>query len=166
MRQRGFTLVEVLISVAILAILLGIAVPQFSNILQSARMTNARNGIYSLFQIARTEALVRRTHVVVCASVDGQNCVGNWNQGGLVFLDQNRNRRHEASERILAVLSGEVMAKLQVSGNRLLTAYMPSGRSSGSNQTISVCAPGRRDGYSVVISNAGRVRTGRVQCAV
>jgi type IV fimbrial biogenesis protein FimT len=164
--QTGFSLIEVMISLAVLAISLGLAIPQFHNLIQGARITNAQNGLFSLFQLARNEALMRGRHVVVCASSNGQLCAGSWQQGALVFIDQNRNRQHEREEKILSELADNEMRRLNITGNRLVSVFLPGGRASGSNQSLTICAPGRKSGASVVISNAGRVRTGKVNCAV
>ena len=161
----GFTLIELMISISVAAILFGIAVPQFSRITQNARMTSARNGIFTAFQLARTEAITRRAHVVVCASTEGERCSGAWESGALVFVDANRNRQRESSERLLTQLSADDFKNLGVQGSRSLTSFGPDGRSGGSNQTLAFCAPGRTDGLSVVVSNVGRIRMGKVVCS-
>ena len=168
MNQRygkpGFSLIELMIAISVAAILFGIAVPQFSTLTQNARISSARNGLFTAFQLARTEAITRRAHVVVCASADGESCSGAWVGGVLVFLDTNRNRQHESSERLLTQFTPDAFKNLAVNGGRRLTSFGPDGRSGGSNQTVAICAPGRNDGLSVVISNAGRVRMGKVAC--
>ena len=163
--RYGFTMIELMISIAVAAILFGIAVPQFSKITQTARMTSARNGIFTAFQLARTEAITRRAHVVVCASTEGERCSGAWESGALVFVDANRNRQRENSERLLTQFSPDTFKNLAVKGSRSLTSFGPDGRSGGSNQTLAFCAPGRLDGLSVVISNVGRIRMGKTVCS-
>ncbi len=163
--SSGFTMIELMISIAVAAILFGIAVPQFSSITQNARMTSARNGLFTAFQLARTEAITRRMHVVVCASAEGERCGGVWDSGSLVFIDANRNRQRESSERLLTQFSPDSFKNLAVRGNRSLTSFGPDGRSGGSNQTLAFCAPGRADGLTVVVSNAGRIRMGKVACS-
>ena len=163
-RKPGFSLIELMIAISVAAILFGIAVPQFSALTQNARISSARNGLFTAFQLARTEAITRRAHVVVCASAEGESCSGAWVSGVLVFVDTNRNRQHDSSERLLTKFMPDAFKNLAVNGNRRVTSFGPDGRSGGSNQTVSFCAPGRNDGLSVVISNAGRVRMGKVTC--
>ena len=163
-KLSGFTLIELMISIAVAAILFGIAVPQFSTVTQNARMTSARNGLFTAFQLARTEAITRHVHVVVCASSDGESCSGNWDGGALVYVDANRNRQREGNERLLTQFSHDIFKNLEVKGGRRLTSFGPDGRSGGSNQTLAFCAPGRSDGLSVVVSNVGRVRMGKAVC--
>lgn len=163
-RRCGFSLIELMITISVAAILFGIAVPQFSSVTQNARINSARNGLFTAFQLARTEAITRRVHVVVCASAEGEVCSAAWDRGALVFVDSNRNRQRESSEKLLTQFSPDAFKNLNVYGSRRLTSFGPDGRSSGSNQTLAICAPGRNDGLSVVISNAGRVRMGKTVC--
>ena len=160
----GFTLIELMISIAVAAILFGIAVPQFSAVTQNARMTSARNGLFTAMQLARTEAITRGVHVVVCASSDGEGCGASWSGGSIVFVDTNRNRHRESTERLLTQFSPDAFKNLDVKGGRRLTSFGPDGRSGGSNQTLAFCTPGRADGLSVVVSNVGRVRMGKAVC--
>ncbi len=161
----GFTLIELMISIAVAAILFGIAVPQFSTVTQNARMTSARNGLFTAFQLARTEAVTRSVHVVVCASADGIICSGDWGRGALVFVDANSNRQRESNEGLLTQFSPDSFKNLVVQGGRRLTSFGPDGRAGGSNQTLAFCAPGRVDGLSVVVSNVGRIRMGKAVCS-
>ena len=163
-KPRGFSLIELMITIAVAAILFGIAVPQFSTVMQNARMGSARNSLFTAFQLARTEAITRRVHVVVCASAEGASCSGAWDSGAMVFVDANRNRQHESHEKLLTQFSADAFKNLSVLGGRRLTSFGPDGRSGGSNQTLAFCAPGRADGLSVVVSNAGRIRMGKSAC--
>lgn len=163
--KRGFTLTELTIVLAIASILFGLAIPQMSNFSLNAKLYNARNAIFTLLQLGRSQAVFKRTRVVVCPSLDGQRCSGGWDGGALVFHDGNNNRQHEDNETVFSVLNQQSVSGLQIRGNRRLVAFTPDGRSQGSNLSISFCIPGRAQGNSVVVSNAGRVRTGKIACS-
>ena len=85
--QRGVTLVELLVSLTVLAILLYIATPSFSNAGLPSQLRAVANDVVAATQIARSEAIKRNTTVTLCVSSDGQTCgTGNWRQGWIVVV--------------------------------------------------------------------------------
>jgi type IV fimbrial biogenesis protein FimT len=102
-RARGFTLTELLIAMTIIGILLAIGVPSYQNITASNRVATEINGLLYDMQLARAEAIKQGTPVTICASWDGQNCLGWpwWSSGWIVFEDRNGNQVHDAGEAIL-----------------------------------------------------------------
>src|SRR5574343_132512 len=91
---HGFTLVELMVSLAILAIISAIAVPNFNNFIQHTQMTSWTNDLISDLVLARSEAAKRGSAVSVCASANGTSCGGSWADGRIVFSDSggpNRN---------------------------------------------------------------------------
>lgn len=74
--QRGFSLVELMVTIAVAAILLAIATPSFTSIINSNRLTSAANEMVATLQAARMEAVRRNTTVRVCGSDDQATCDG------------------------------------------------------------------------------------------
>lgn len=91
-KSQGFTLVELMVTVAVLAILVAVAVPSFASISNRNRLSALANDVVSSLQTARMEALRRGQRVVLCRSSDGATCsTGNpWN-GWIVFTDADGN---------------------------------------------------------------------------
>lgn len=88
-RQSGFTLVELLVALAVLAITLAIAVPGYQSIVASSRLSAYSGDLLASLQLARSEAIKRNSRVTVCRSADSESCggAGGWGAGWLVFVD-------------------------------------------------------------------------------
>jgi type IV fimbrial biogenesis protein FimT len=69
-KQGGFTLVELMFTIVVLAVLLSLGIPNFRDFLRNSRMTSAANDLLGDIHTARTEAIKRRVVVGVCASPD------------------------------------------------------------------------------------------------
>jgi len=99
MIPRGFTLVELMVAILILAILIGFAVPSFRDAALSSRLTAHANDLLASAQIARSEAIKRNAVVTLCVSTDGNTCAGDggWEQGWIVVtVDGDVIQRQEA----------------------------------------------------------------------
>lgn len=86
----GFTLVELLVVLAIGAILLAIGVPSFSYMIDRNRVAGEVNEMLADLALTRSEALARRARVIMCRSSDGATCAStatDWNAGWIVFVD-------------------------------------------------------------------------------
>jgi type IV fimbrial biogenesis protein FimT len=113
-RARGVTLIELLITIAILAILVRIAAPSFFSAIQSSYMTSSVNSFMADMRFARSEAIRRGGHVVMCRSnlpESTQACDGTsgasdgWITGWIIFHDLNNNGARNSGEPILRVQS-------------------------------------------------------------
>jgi type IV fimbrial biogenesis protein FimT len=91
--SRGFTLVEMMVAIVILAALLALAVPAFTDATLGSKLSSLANDLVASTQIARSEAIKRNAEVVVCASTDGATCddpaVGDWQVGWIVQVDDS-----------------------------------------------------------------------------
>jgi type IV fimbrial biogenesis protein FimT len=89
--QSGFNLTELIIVVAIVAILLSVGVPSYRYITNSYRMSSEVNGLLGDLMYARAESIKEGQGVTVCVSLDGVNCAGNtsWQNGWVVFSNPN-----------------------------------------------------------------------------
>ena len=91
--QAGFTLLELLITLSILAILVGVGMPSVVSLSQNNTLVSQTNNVVGTIRFARREAVKRNTDVVICQSSDGMTCTNgaDWTKGWIVFSDLNDN---------------------------------------------------------------------------
>lgn len=153
-RASGFTLIELMIAIAVLAILVVAAVPSFEFIRNTSLLATGSNDVVAGLQTARTEAIRRGLPVALCRSENGTSCSaagGVWG-GWMVYADLNRSGAFEnGTDEIIQ--SGELNTRLQVEagggipgvGNTI--AFRPNGMARGTGAvpllegTVQVCLP-------------------------
>jgi type IV fimbrial biogenesis protein FimT len=86
-REDGFTMIELMVTIAVAAILVGIAVPSFQNYIQNTRSRTLASDLSSALSLARAEAVTRAEQVNVCPSDDGAACGGTWADGWVVIVN-------------------------------------------------------------------------------
>lgn len=82
--QSGFTIIELMVVITVLAVLLGVGVPSFQNTIQGNRITTSANDVVAALQFARSEAVRRGVNVTLCSSSDQSTCSGVWTDGWIV----------------------------------------------------------------------------------
>ncbi len=107
-KNRGVTLLELLITVAIAAVLLSMAIPSFDGLIKRNRLNSAYNALLGELSYTRSEAVQRAQTVSICASSDDATCnSANWESGRLVFVDINANGDFDvADDTLLKVFNG------------------------------------------------------------
>jgi type IV fimbrial biogenesis protein FimT len=172
MKQQGLTLVELLITIAISAILLGIGVPGYSYLLNHSRLVGITNEMVGALSLARSEAVKRGVRVTVCKGnpmMPMPSCQpsATWEQGWLVFVDTGIPGELDGTDEIIRVreaMEGE--ASISTSNFSKYVSYMPSGVSRGPNNlpngSLSICLGGNL--RKIVINTTGRARLEKGVC--
>jgi type IV fimbrial biogenesis protein FimT len=160
--QKGFTLIETLISIAILTFLTTITIPTFLDFTVRVRVNNEVSALHRLLLITRNHAVNQERFVTLCPLNSSGQCSSNWHEAISVFYDDNKNRKlDELSEESLikTKLSIKIGDKLQYAQGRTALIYAPSGRLAawGGNGTFRYCPKDHNDkSRGIVISGAGR----------
>lgn len=148
----GFTLIELMVTVSVLAILIAIGMPSFVSVINSNRLTAQSNEVVAALQLARVEAVRQNRRAIVCGSANGTSCSGStaWNTGWITFLDMDSNGSPAAAE-IIRVNTVKAPLQVRMGGAATSISYRSDGMAhdpvSGSliaATTITVCIPTTR----------------------
>ncbi len=101
MPQRGFTLVELMVTVAVVAILAAIAFPSFESTMRSNRVATTTNELISSISLTRSEAMRNPNGAALCTSRTGEACDGEWSDGWLVWIDTDGDGELDSGERVV-----------------------------------------------------------------
>lgn len=173
MDRRGFTLVELLVVLAVGAILLTIAIPGYAFLANTSRLAAATNDVVTALQLARSEAVKRGTRVTVCKSSNPMAAspachpAASWQQGWLVFVDGGVRGAIDAGDTLLWGHGPLAAGAITASGSNFsdFISYRSNGVSQGShiaNGKLHICLGGNQ--RDIVINNTGRVRLESTTC--
>ncbi len=160
--MRGLTLIELMATLAILAISLSLAIPTFNALSGNSARTSAINNLVRHLNLARSEAITRARHTFLCPSLDGTNCVDDnrWDLGYILVTDSNPNLEVDASDqRVRVVQDLDSRITVHSTSGRKIIRFNPLGMSPGYNVTLSFCdQQGKVEPRTVILSNTGRPR--------
>ncbi|MGH8645914.1 MAG: GspH/FimT family pseudopilin [Gammaproteobacteria bacterium] len=174
-RSSGFTLVELMITLALAAIILSAAVPSFRDLVQNNRITAQVNEFVTALNVARSEAVKRGVSVRVCTSVNGASCAGGggWQQGWIVFSDIDGDATPDTGtgqclateDCLLRVVNGPLAGNATVTATSPFAVYQASGMVGAAltfTHTIPQCTGDQA--RTISVSTTGRVSITKTTC--
>lgn len=157
---RGFSLYELVMTLALIALLLTLGIPSFGRIAANHRLRVETDALFHAVHLARKSSIVRRRVVAICPSADGRSCEPgyDWSAGWMVFVNTDRDEpaSRDAGEAVLQFHPVDPQARIM--SNRM-SYSLRSTEQRATNGTLLVCdRSGRGSARALVVSYSGRPR--------
>ncbi|HNQ03959.1 MAG TPA: GspH/FimT family pseudopilin [Thiobacillaceae bacterium] len=165
----GFTMIELLITIVVAAILMTVAIPSFLDFVRNNRLTAQANDLVLGLTYARSEAVKRGVRVTVCSRQNDTTCAASatWDDGWLVFVDTDGDGAVDTGEVILRVRAPLESGNTLRAANLRRVTFQSTGFNPGFADTFRLCdARGTGSARQLVLSLQGRMTTttGTAQC--
>ena len=159
--NRGFSLLELLITLSIIAILTVIATPSFTTQSSNNEAKAVIQTLSSLVRTARNHAIYHQKSTIMCPSSDGQTCSQNWREGALIFQDNNHDKLLNTTEPVVR-FNAHLSDKGSLNWTALRNYLVFSGQGlSGSSAGSFIYCPtnnNAKHAHALIISFSGKVR--------
>lgn len=159
-KSRGFTLVELVMTMAILMIVLAAAIPSLDELKRRNAASAAHNMLSTGFAAARSHAVTTGALTTICpvAPEGGCRSDGVWDAGWWIFIDTNGNNHLDPSE-VVVRHQNQIPTGVRIRSGRgrPRATFRADGTSSGTNLSLRICTDSAVQS-GLILSNAGRVR--------
>lgn len=173
---QGFTLVEMMVVIAILGVLISIAAPNLLELLAVTRLETAADELVADVLFARSESASRGARVAICPQSTGSattcgTSATEWANGRLVFVDLDGDGGADAGEPLLQRMRGGSLTNMTLAltnytPSTLFVAFSPYGglNPPGSRATFTLCSPDAPNGRQIAVAQSGRPNVTSVAC--
>lgn len=152
MKLQGFTLIEQLIALSILAIVLALGIPSFSEQIKNAYTNAAMHELLHAIETTRALAVSSNKRTVLLANEE------DWTKGWTLFVDADENGELNGDERLKLENQGLTNVKTDANTHvKARVAFIGTGAVSQMG-TIKICPKTNGEGYALIISRGGRTR--------
>ncbi len=159
-RPPGFTLLELLVTVAVAALLLAVAVPSFDAMIARQRQSAEINALFHAVHGARKESILRRRVVSICPSPDGARCAPgrDWSAGWIMFENRDRDEPPAVDEGEPVLDRHRVDPRIRLTANRRGFTLRATVQRATNGTFVACDAAGRVAARALVVSWTGRPR--------
>ncbi len=171
MQKNGFTLLELMVTLAIAAVLLSVGVPSFRGMMLDNRLVNEANQFVTAVNLARSAAVRYQRNATVCMtsnySAAVPTCGGsnNWARGWIVWVDKDRDGATDANE-VITVHEPVAGSITMTSAGASAFTYNARGFSTTGGDDISLCDDRSSEtGRLIKVNNVGRTSVARQTCS-
>jgi type IV fimbrial biogenesis protein FimT len=156
----GHTLIELLITLSIAAVMAGMALPAGKSWIDASRRSSVTNQMNGLLSFARETAVHQGFDVVICPTMDGHICSEQLHSKFLLFEDRDGDRLFDTDEHLrISQLPAGWRVNWRAFGFRRYIRFQPSGYTFNQNGTLELCPPGEAEEINILILNRiGRLR--------
>ena len=171
-KTRGFTLIELIVTFAVLVIIATLAVPTYQDLKARQELKTVTSVIKQFVSSAKSNAVIYHSIIVVCSSSNLTQCTNDqWNTGVIMFSDQNNNEKVDSNERIHSTVSmqlnyGSLKWVGGFSSRKILTFQGDTGVPRGASGSFHYCS--RHDSQlnkRIVIAPMGHTRDEPLTCS-
>lgn len=174
-KLRGFTVLELMVTLTVVAVLVTVGVPGFQTIIASQRSSASVNDLIEGLILARSEAIKRGRYISVCKSTDGASCAGDgaaWSDGWIIFVNASAAfpATVDPGDEILRIHQAlPTPLSINASGNiDAFISFRPTG-TTGTNAlnfsgTLTLCeVHGNTGPRGLIVAPSGRLQVSREQ---
>jgi len=160
--SAGFTLIELLITISIISILLGYALPSFSDLLEKKKVDANVQRLTQTLQLSRIKAINENIKVTLCPINQNLVCSSDWSTGYMSFIDKDGDRQYGGQdELLLEFYSQDEKAQLswRAFGHRRSLQWLETGITNHQNGSFELCYDGdEKKSRALFLTKAGRIR--------
>ena len=157
-KQRAFTLLEMMVTITLLGLLIGLGLPQFTSFIQKSHAKSVTHSLAKMLSFARHQAVNLSVPVLLCPLDSTQKCSADWKRPVSIFIDDNNNQQLDSGEQLLrqqVLLDGGDYYSM----SRQAIRFRSDGTAPGDNFTFVVCPKKASSPYAaaLIMSDTGRV---------
>lgn len=162
---HGFTLLNLLITLTIIGILSTAGIPSLQTALNHQQAKSHYEQLFTLIQFTRIQSVNYRGQVILCPTLNRRDCINDWNQELMVFVDNNDDEIKNDNEELLQIkqaLSPYEHLQWNASGSRRYLRFKADGSTGNQNGRLSYCLSRGEEIYAaqIIMYRTGRARRG------